>query len=315
MVSVIIATYNRCNLLKRAIESVLKQTYRNFEVIVVDDASGDETYKMISISFKSFIDKGTIRYYRNEINKERSFCRNLGMKEAKGEYFAFLDDDDEWLLNHLENLVKFLDANPDVGVAFSNCYEVFEDGGRRLFYAGIKTGKGKWYRDLCIDRYFITGSAYIIRGEVYEKLGGFKEGLEPSEDREYLARIAMNYNVGYSSIPTVYKYTHSGSYGHLRSHNKLALAREKTWYAIKANSVKVSYPIKPRIECRWLLHLSLNFLPDLDKTKYYLIEAVKIYPWCFLWYITWRLFLRIIVGKRIYIFLRALKQKYFVNNR
>ena len=293
MVSVIISTYNRCNLLKRAIESVLRQTYKGYEIIIIDDASNDGTSKIINDSLKPLIDKGTIRYYRNETNRERSFCRNLGMKEAKGEYFAFLDDDDEWLPNHLENLVKFLDDNPDVGVAFSNCYEVFEDGRKRLFYAGIKTGKGKWYRDLCIDRYFITGSAYIIRGEVYEKLGGFKEGLEPSEDREYLARIAMNYNVGYSHIPTVCKRTHSGSYAHLRLQKELAIVREKVWWEIKENSKRFSCPLKPRIKCGWLLHLSLNFLPDLDKTRHYLMKALKAYPPCVLWMSTLRLLLRV----------------------
>jgi len=304
MVSVIIATYNRCNLLKRAIESVLKQTYRNFEIIVIDDASSDDTYKIINDSFKSFIDKGIIRYYKNETNKERSFCRNMGMSKAKGEYFAFLDDDDEWLPKHLEIAVRFMNNNNDVGVVFSNCYEVFEDGRKRLFWHKIKTGKGILYRDLCIDRYFITGSAYIIRKEVYIRLGGFKEGLEPAEDREYLSRVAMSYNVGYSQIPTVYKYTHSGSYAHLRLQKELAVTRERIWHAIQENSQKFSYSIKPRVKCRWLLHLSINFLPDLDKTKYYLIKAAKTYPLCLLWMSTWRLLLKIIMGKQIYLFLK-----------
>ena len=313
MVSVIIATYNRCNLLKRAIESVLRQTYKNYEIIIIDDASSDDTYKIINDSFKPFIDKGTIRYYRNETNKERSFCRNLGMKEARGECFAFLDDDDEWLPEHLETIVRFMDDNPEVGVAFSNCYEVFEDGRKRLFWHKIKTGKGVYYKDLCIDRCFVTGSAYIIRKEVYIKLGGFKEGLEPAEDREYLARIAMSYNVGYSSIPTVYKYTHSGSYAHSRSQKELAFTREKIWHAIQENSQKFSYPIKPRVRCRWLLHLSINFLPDLDKTKYYLIEAAKTYPLCLSWMSTWRLLLKVIVGKRVYSFLKM--RKTMINKR
>jgi len=94
LVSVILPTYNRAHLLDRSIKSVLKQTYENFELIVVNDGSSDEIERRVKEYQK--LDK-RIKYVKNDKNLGVSSARNIGIKIAKGEFIAFQDDDDEWL--------------------------------------------------------------------------------------------------------------------------------------------------------------------------------------------------------------------------
>lgn len=111
-VSVVIPTHNRSSLLRRAIQSVLDQTYQDFEIIVVDDASTDDTEAVV----KGFADE-RIRYVRHSENRGEAASRNTGIRLAKGEYIAGHDDDDVWLPPKLEKQVKaFEKASPKVGV-------------------------------------------------------------------------------------------------------------------------------------------------------------------------------------------------------
>src|SRR4030042_5052103 len=103
-VSIIIPTYNRAHLVMRAINSVLDQSFQDFEIIIVDDASRDNTEKMVS----GIRDK-RIFYIRHEKNRGGSAARNTGIKQARGEYIAFLDSDDEWLPEKLEKQLKVLE--------------------------------------------------------------------------------------------------------------------------------------------------------------------------------------------------------------
>ena len=103
LISVVIPTYNRKHLLQKAIASVLNQTYSNFELIVVDDCSTDSTEHFM----KSLSDK-RIRYIKHEKTKHASASRNTGIQLSKGEFIAFLDDDDRWLPTKLEKQLKLL---------------------------------------------------------------------------------------------------------------------------------------------------------------------------------------------------------------
>lgn len=115
-VSVILPTYNRAHLLERAIQSVLDQTYPDFEIIVVDDASIDNTVNII----KGIINE-RIRYIRHEKNKGAAAARNTGIKLAKGKYIAFQDSDDEWLRDKLEKQIKIFETvSPEVGVVYTS---------------------------------------------------------------------------------------------------------------------------------------------------------------------------------------------------
>jgi glycosyltransferase involved in cell wall biosynthesis len=114
-VSIIIPTYNRSRLLARAVKSVLNQTYQNFELIIVDDASTDNTEEVVG----SFNDE-RIKYVRHEKNKGEAVARNTGIKAARGEYIASHDSDDEWLHEKLAKRIRaFENCSPEIGVVYT----------------------------------------------------------------------------------------------------------------------------------------------------------------------------------------------------
>ncbi|MEO0224660.1 MAG: glycosyltransferase family 2 protein [candidate division WOR-3 bacterium] len=105
-VSVIIPVYNGKNYIKHSINSVLRQTYKDIEIIVVDDFSNDGTYEYVLNEFKNEINLGKVKIFRNEKNMERSYSRNFGFRVSQGEYVFFLDYDDEWDFNYIEETIK-----------------------------------------------------------------------------------------------------------------------------------------------------------------------------------------------------------------
>jgi glycosyltransferase involved in cell wall biosynthesis len=108
-VSVIIPTYNRAEFLRLAITSVLNQTFQDFEIIVVDDASEDHTHEVVH----NFRDK-RIKYIHHEVNKRVAAARNTGVLNSSGAYIAFVDDDDEWLPKKLQMQVALLENSPSI---------------------------------------------------------------------------------------------------------------------------------------------------------------------------------------------------------
>ncbi len=187
LISIIIPTYNRAQLLKRAIESLLKQTYQGFEIIVVDDASTDSTAEVVT-----GFDDGRIRYLRHSRNQGPSAARNTGIKVAKGEYIAFLDDDDEYKESKIEKqLKKFYFASEDTGIIYCGIVNI-KDG--KIMYA--YNPKDRFVnKNTCllphpIGWQLITG---LIRRECFEKVGLFDETLVQREDRDMIIRLSAQY--------------------------------------------------------------------------------------------------------------------------
>ncbi len=133
-VSVVIPTYNRASLIREALESVFAQTFRDFEVIVVDDGSTDGTVELL----KEY--EGRIAIIRQE-NRGAGAARNRGLAEATGEYIAFIDSDDLWMDFKLDLQVAILEGMPDVGFLYSD-FQVLKDAGKRL-----PRGLGRWHHD------------------------------------------------------------------------------------------------------------------------------------------------------------------------
>lgn len=186
MISVIIPTYNRENYLKEAIDSVLQQTYQNIEIIVVDDASTDNT-KEIVLSFK---DK--VRYIYQD-NKERGAARNNGIAHAKGEFIAFLDSDDAWLPDHLESCLNALKCDNNAGLSFSHSYIINEKG------AIISKNRPYIVNGFMLEKivsnfssFGCNASSCVIKKNILDKSGLFKEdrNLAGSEDWEMWVRIS-----------------------------------------------------------------------------------------------------------------------------
>lgn len=307
-VSVIIPTYNRVGLLERAIESVLSQTYRDFEIIIVDDASSDNTQEMIGSKFQVELKRGIIRTLKNTQKKERSFSRNEGMAATKGRYIALLDDDDVWLPDHLRILVGYLDDHKDVGCVFSNYVMVKEDNSEEFGVKNLNSYRSFSYRELCILGILSLPSASMFTKEAYINIGAFKEDLIFGENREFFARIALNYPVHYIETVTSRQYIHGGSYSRI-SRAEYAKNRERIWKIIEKNSIECSYPLRRGVYLKAYLNLSWFFLPDISKSKEYFLKASKIYPECFFERRMYGLFFRIISGQKIYNVFRDVRKR------
>jgi len=177
-VSVIIPTYNRAYLIGKAIKSVLNQTYQDYEIIVVDDGSTDNTEEIVK-SFNNFI----IRYISHGDNRAASVARNTGIKTCQGEYIAFLDSDDEWLPEKLDQQIKvFQDASSEVGAVYSEVIYMDENGkNMNIKLHNSKKAKGYIYEDLLVRNYVST-SALLIKKECFDRAGLFDVSLNFHED-------------------------------------------------------------------------------------------------------------------------------------
>lgn len=187
-VSAIIPTYNREHLIGRAVRSVLNQTFQDVEVVVVDDDSTDNTKEVID----GFNDT-RIKYIKHEENRGGSAARNTAIRNARGNYIAFLDDDDEWLPTKLEKQIDKLRKSADrVGLIYSWAEIIDENG--NLFRKFQSRIKGEALREI-LDRNFLVSPTAIVKKMCFDRVGLFDESFTSCQDREMWTRIAVQYQV------------------------------------------------------------------------------------------------------------------------
>ncbi len=182
LVSVIIPCYNTADYLGEAIESVLAQTYGNFEVIVVDDGSTDNTPQVV----RSFDDK-RIRYVYQD-NKGLPGARNTGIRHSKGQYLAFLDADDYFLPNKLTDQVAFLESHPDFGLVAGWHLRV-DQNGRIIKECKSRSGEVSVEEQLVNNRFIIHST--LIRRDWVVRAGCFDESLHGAEEWDFHSRLAI----------------------------------------------------------------------------------------------------------------------------
>ena len=193
-VTVIIPTYNRSCLLPKALESVLNQTYKNFEIIIVDDGSTDDTGL-----FLSELKNSRVKIFRTT-NQGVAKARNLGIHESKGELIAFLDSDDFWYPDKLEEQIKHIDEK--VGLVYSsfvleNCQELKVEVAR--FSGSVEK---EFYKNP--TNVIVIGgmSTAIVKKELLVEIGGFDERVPPpSEDYDLYWRLSRRTQFSYVSKP------------------------------------------------------------------------------------------------------------------
>lgn len=282
----------------------MAQTYQDFEIIIVDDASLDETEKMIYEKFGEYINIGKIKHLRNEKNMERSYSRNRGIREATGRYIAFLDDDDVWLPNHLNILVKFMDKHPSIGLSFSTAIRLHE-GVPKKVPEGLKEGFGKIYRDECFYGRVGVLQCSIFRSEVLIKIGNFREDMNRGEDTELFTRVAANYDIGYLENVTCLAIRETRD-----EPKKLYYSKLKVLQAIEENIYKFAYEPSQEIASLLYLRLSEHFVKDdLDKARTYLQKAIKKNKGLLSKTLTWKLLCRTVIGNKLYNFLKKLSKR------
>ena len=203
-VSVIIPTYNRAHLVGRAIQSVLNQTYQDFELIVVDDGSTDNTDEVI----KEFQQKDNrIIYLKHDRNKGGSAARNTGIKASKGEYIAFQDSDDEWLSDKLKKqVIVFFNLSPEVGIIYTDMWRINKRKRKIYFYSPHIMPEDKIVYKQALD-YGVANigiGTSLIRKEVFEKVGFFDENFPRFIDLEFFIRLSKYYYFYHIAEPLVY---------------------------------------------------------------------------------------------------------------
>jgi len=185
-VSVVIPTCNRPEFLPRAINSVLTQTYQDFEILVVDDGMKVRS-EVVVVSFKD----PRIRYIKNEKSLGGGGTRNRGVSEARGEFIAFLDDDDEWVPQKLAvQMSKFSAASRTVGFCFSAVVNVYND---REEITHVESGIFD-FSQIALTRFkgFLT-STLVIRRTVFSEVGGFDASLPSHQEPELIIRMTRKY--------------------------------------------------------------------------------------------------------------------------
>ena len=198
LISVIIPTHNRANLLNNAINSVLAQTYKNFEIIVVDDASADNTKETVE-SFKS----NKIIYLKNDVSLKSSGARNVGINNSNGEFIAFLDDDDIWFSSKLEKQIKKFE-NSKVGIVYSSIELYFVR--YNIFYNTVRNKKGMIYKDLLIKNHIGGTVSVVIRKRALSDSGLFDNQFLAREEYDLWLRISKKWEVDFISEPLVKAY-------------------------------------------------------------------------------------------------------------
>lgn len=196
LVSVIIPTYNRKRTLKRCVDSVLSQTYRNFEIIIVDDCSTDGTMEFIEAEYGN-ITEIPIIYVRNDTNLGVSVSRNVGISYANGEYIAFQDSDTQWVEDKLEKQIKYLNSlDASVAMVYSPYQRIYKD--YSIVYPSLDVPLEEKSGDILrflLDHPLVDTPTMLLRKAVFLEVGGFDTDMKALVDYELSIRIAQKYQI------------------------------------------------------------------------------------------------------------------------
>lgn len=210
LVSVIVTTFNRRIMLSEAIESILKQTMHDFELIIIDNMSDDGTEKYIAQ-----LRDCRIRYYKNSNDGIIAKNRNYGIRKAKGMYIAFCDDDDLWMRNKLSFQVKFVKKNPDLAMCFARA-DYYVDNKKIDFFFKRKIKKNIRFYDLLRGN-LIPNSSVLVKKSVFYEIGMLNESKEIREDYEMWLRVARRYFISGIDTPLIKYRIHSSNSGGIKT--------------------------------------------------------------------------------------------------
>ncbi len=236
-VSVVIPTYNYGRFVVEAVESVLAQTYRDFEIIVVDDGSTDDTPARL----EPFM--GRICYVHQH-NQGLSAARNTGILAAKGHWIAFLDSDDQWHPRKLEIQMGYLAGHPDVDMLATDGLADFSGAWPEIELDAAPPAEGIELEDIAIRTRFGPGGV-VVRKECFDKVGLFDTDLRSIEDRDMWIRIACHYSVVKLKLPLWWHRTHSAS---------MCYVVERT-IAFERKVLQRAFAEHPLLRRNWLVRL------------------------------------------------------------
>nr|MDO8044211.1 glycosyltransferase [Candidatus Baldrarchaeota archaeon] len=275
-VSVILPCYNGARWISEAIESVLNQTFEDFELIVVDDGSTDNSREIVT----SYMDDKRVHYIYQK-NRGFSAAVNRGLKESKGDLVGFICQDDLWLPDKLKLQVKYLSKHKDVGLVHTSCFDI-DSQGRTIRIRNIEmpvvSSKEEFIEKLFL-RNFIAFPTVLVKRQCFDQVGFFDEHMVGFSDHDMWLRMAGKFNIGHLSRPLVKKREHEFQLSKVRY---IAVLRDEFLLVKKAIN---RYPFLKRAVPRKLASLyyawgmTLMQKGKIEEAKQKLFKAIRYQPW------------------------------------
>lgn len=271
-VSIIIPTYNQARFITNTINSILEQTYKDFEIVVINDGSTDNTNEQLE-------KLGNKIKVINQENSERAIARNNGVKNSNGKYLAFVDSDDIWKPHKLERQAQVLEQSLDTALVYSTC-ERIDENGREIKTAKRQTKgySGNVFEKL-LCRNFIVSATPLVKREYFDNTTGFETKYVPYEDWELWIRLSVLGKFHFLTSPLAYYRIHPRQ----TIKNIKAEKIEKITCSILEDSFKlqdISTGIKRKSQglanlrfCYWYLLAN-----DINKAKEKIKKAIEFYP-------------------------------------
>lgn len=279
LVSVIIPTYRRSETLGRSINSVLKQTYTNIEIIVVDDNNENDKYRIDTEKFMNqYSQVDNLKYIKHKKNSNGSVARNTGLKYSQGEYICFLDDDDEFDSKKIEKQVKCMKKlNDEYGATYCG-FNIIR--GDKLLSTSNPNKQGNLFKELIsMDWGTGSGSNVMFKSHVLSELKGFDEKLKRHQDWDVLLRMFRKYKITLVEEPLLNIYKDS----RINIPNANEFVEVKTYFLSKfKEDIENMYMYdRQRIYKKHSLELSIAFLKNKEYKnafKYFNIsnECIKV---------------------------------------
>ena len=250
LVSVVIPLYNRADYIETTIGSVLKQTYPNIEVIVVDDGSDDNGDDLVR---KRFGDRIKVLSHPNRENRGQSCSLNLGIRHANGEFLSLLDSDDYFEEQKIALQVEYLEAHPEIGLVYGNGMAVDENGCKLYDIYQDDHQELNQPENILMDCYFLLPNNSMVRREVFDQAGEFDESLRAAQDHDMAIRIGEITDIAYIPDRIFCYRRHKDSIS-----QKSAIRRWRNGFIIlEKAAARYSYPRWALRKRRALLHFRL----------------------------------------------------------
>ena len=270
--SVVIPTYNRAAFIKPTLQSVLSQTYPNFEIIVVDNCSTDNTDQVLD----SFIRAGQIKFIKHEQNFERARSRNTGMKAARGDFLTLLDSDDYMYPNNLADAAKYARTHPDIK-CFHNLFEFVNSGGKVLRRYPMPSLRNQ--RKAIAGGNFMSCIGDFIHREIYQRYEfDTTPELIGAEDWEFWLRVLADHQVGRIEKVNSGVLQHDGRSVNSQNLGSMKTGLEQLYVKLSTDPhlSKVYGPYLKRIRANSLIYMAIlaNTGGEFGEARNYLSEAM-----------------------------------------
>ena len=283
LVSVVIPTYNRAGYLREAIESVRAQTFGDWELLIVDDASTDGTRELV----ESYAQQSPHIRYLWQDNRERAAARNAGIRAAQGQYVALLDSDDVWLPQHLERCLEEFRGCPEAGVVYSGSYFVDADG-RIVGRQRLRRPQGTLAEQM-VATYNSGGcnaSSCVAQRYVFSRVGVFNEDplLSGSEDWELWVRLAAQAIFRTTRVHTVHVRLHRGMSSAQTERMRVSMTKALDLIYANADVCGRLAPVRARAYSSLYTTIAINDYAEgnMRSARNYLRRAALADPWCVL---------------------------------